>query len=148
MVYNTILLKGEGCCVKEDVANAAITPGQLVEFNSSNGKLQRHSTANGNAVVRFAKEDVANGRGIDVDYSVANKVQYFLPERGDEVYALLTTSQTIKKGDFLVSAGNGNLRKFAISSGEPPDFIHRIVATAMEDKSTTGSIARIIVEAV
>ena len=143
--YRTIILKYEDeCIVKEDVADAAITPGQLCEFDSSNGKIQRHSTPKGNAMQMFAKEDIANGRTIDEDYSATTRVQYIIPCRGSEIWALLTTSQTIKKGDFLVSAGNGNLQKFAIDSGENPDFIHRIVAQAMEDKTTTGTIARII----
>ncbi len=147
MAYNTISLKGDRM-VKEDVANATITPGQLVEFNSSNGKLQRHSTLKGNAMAMFAKEDVANGATISTNYSATNRIQYIIPCRGGEVYAQLTTSQTIKKGDFLVSSGDGNLQKFEIDSGENPDFIHRIVAMAMEDKTTTGATARIIVQVV
>lgn len=147
MSYNTILLKGD-YSVKEDVAAATITPGQLVEFNSSSGQLQRHSTLKGNAMAMFAKEDIANGATISTNYSASNRVQYLIPSRGSEIYALLTTSQTIKKGNFLVSSGDGNLQKFEIDSGENPDFIHRIVAMAMEDKTTSGTIARIIVQAV
>lgn len=143
MGNETILLIGELCHAEEDTAGGTITPGDLVEFNGTTGKLQRHSTANGNAAAMFAKEDDLQGNGIDVDYTVGKLVQYLTPVLGDQINALLTTSQTIKKGNFLSSQGDGKLKKYVVSSGEP-DYIKAIVLMALEDKTTTSSVARIV----
>ena len=91
----------------------------------------------------FAKEDDLQGNGIDVDYTVGKLVQYLTPVLGDQINALLTTSQTIKKGNFLSSQGDGKLKKYVVSSGEP-DYIKAIVLMALEDKTTTSSVARIV----
>lgn len=148
MSYNTILLIGDLSRNKEKLAASAITPGDLIEFNNSTGKVQRHSTLNGNAMAMFAKENDLEGDDIDTDYAADELVQYLTPVSGDEVYAILAVSQTIKQGDFLVSAGNGKLKKFEIAASAEADYVHRIVAMAMEDKTTTAAVARIIVQKV
>lgn len=147
MSRNTILLKGSLSQNFEEKAAGAITPGELVKFDAS-GNLIRHNVSAGNAAPMFAKEDDLQGKTIDDDYVLGERAHYTQLRGGDEVLAWLTTSQTVIKGDFLESAGNGTLREFIINSGENTDQIQRVVGFALEDKATTGVKARIQVRVV
>lgn len=147
MGNETILLKGELRHNEEGIAEGTITPGDLIDFNLTSGKVQRHDVSGGNTSAMFAKENDLQGDGIDVDYTVGKLVQYLTPVPGDQIYALLTTSQTIKKGNFLASNGDGKLKKYVVSSGEP-DYVKAIVVMAMEDKTTTAAVARIVARVV
>lgn len=146
----TVLLKGDPIR-KEGVAAEAITPGHLLAFDSA-GKLIKHATAGGNAQPMFALEEDFIGDGITTDYAADDQVQYIVGRPGDEVYALLTTSQTIKKGDPLESTNDGTLKKHtaqAVAEGGSATYTvytNAIVGYAAEDKTTTASVARIRVE--
>ena len=72
--------------------------------------VQAHSTAEGNAVVMFATEDDLQGKGINVAYAATNRVQGWIPARGDQVYAILKDGQTAVIGSYLASNGDGALR--------------------------------------
>lgn len=104
----TISLRGESI-LKERKANAAITPGHLVEIMST-GNLRVHATAGGQAAKAFALEQDLIGRGIDTAYAAGESVRYAVFSPGAEVYALLVTGETSAIGDFLESAGNGTLQ--------------------------------------
>lgn len=151
MAPKTIVLKGDPIR-KECVAGGAITPGHLVSFDS-NGDLVVHPTEGGDAQPRFAVEQEFIGDGITDAYADDDQVQYVVARPGDEIYAILTTSQTIKKGDALMSKGDGTLEKHTAQSinesGSATTAIvpDRIVGYALEDKTTTGATARIRIEA-
>lgn len=148
---NTIILKGDPIR-KEAVADEALTPGFLVRFDSD-GELEKHGTSGGNAQPMFVVEEDFVGDDIADDYAIGDQVQYVVARPGDEIYAWATTSQTIKKGDPLESAGDGTLKKHTAQavaeSGSASYTIYAdaIVAYAAEDKTTTGAAARIKVEA-
>ena len=111
---NTIVLKqGQAQRVQiEKVANAALYAGNLVELMSTD-KVKKHATAGGDvAPIMFALEDSLRGRGITDAYSAADIVTVWLPQRGDEVYALLADGQNVAIGDKLESDGNGCLTKY------------------------------------
>lgn len=153
MAFNTILLKGDPLR-KEGKAGGAITPGHLIVENSS-GNLVVHPTAGGNAQALIAIEDALQGKEISGAYAANNRVQYVALRPGDEFYAILTTSQTIAIGDFLESNGDGTFRKHTppteASNGVMSAtelYYKAIVARAREAKTTTGTVARIILEAV
>lgn len=111
MAYNTIKIKKYSDVIEEKTATAvAITPGYLVELTSA-GTVQAHSTAGGNVFPMFALEDELQGNGIATNYAVSAKIQCWVPGRGDEVYALLKDGENVAIGDFLESAGNGQLQK-------------------------------------
>jgi len=139
MAAKTIALKG-GFIRKEGEASAAITPGYLVEFGGAND-LQAHATAGGSARKAFALENDLIGKGVDDAYAAGETVQYGVFEQGAEVMATLAVSQTIAKGDRLVSNGNGQLREI----GTEPEQ-DSIVGWAMEAVTTTSATARITVE--
>lgn len=126
---NVIVIKGDPLR-KEDLAGAAITPGDLIELNSS-GVVVRHSTAGGNAVPMFAVEMDLIGSGITDSYPSGDTVKYAVFRPGDEVYALLASGQNISKGAFLESAGTGALRAYTQQSGGNV-YPAAIVAKAVE----------------
>ena len=139
MSAKTIALKG-GFIRKEGQASAAITPGHLVEFGGSHD-LQVHSTAAGPARKAFALENDLIGDGVDTAYAAHQVVQYGVFERGAEVSAILATSQTIAKGDKLVSNGNGQLKEYGTEVEQDS-----IVGWAMEAVTTTSAVARLTIE--
>ena len=104
----TISLKGDGI-LKERKANAAITPGHLIEVMNT-GNVRVHSTAGGQAQRAFALENDLIGKGIDDAYAQNDNVRYAVFPPGAEVNALLVTGETVAIGDFLESAGNGTLQ--------------------------------------
>ena len=145
---NTILLKGD--IVREEFeAAAGITPGHVVELTSAE-KAQVHATAGGNvAPVRVSLENDLEGEGIDDAYVATDRVQTGVFRPGDQFNAILTTSQTVTKGVTLVeSAGNGRVRAHVVDSGAGAQLHKQIIGLARETKTTTGSVARLIVEAV
>jgi len=104
----TIALKGD-YVLKERKANAAITPGDLVEIMST-GNLRRHATMGAAAQRAFALEQDLIGRGVDDNYAANEQARYgvFLP--GSEVYAWLQINESCAIGDFLESDGTGKLQ--------------------------------------
>jgi hypothetical protein len=150
MAPKTIILKGDPIR-KEALAHEELTPGMLVEFYTD-GTLQKHATAGGDAQPRFVVEEDFVGDGIAVTFAAAEQVQYVVPRQGDEILAWAATSQTIKKGDALDSNGAGLLRKHTAQavaesgSASYNVYADAIVAYAAEDKTTTSAAARIKVE--
>jgi len=137
----TIILIGRGIR-KERVANAAITPGHLVEVMTT-GKLRVHATAAGNAQKAFAVEDDMQGKSITDAYVANTRVQYEVMERGAEINAIIANGQTIAIGDPLESAGDGTLQKHVpdVDSGGEAIFENAIVGYAMAACDMSGSDA-------
>ena len=63
----TIVLKGDPLR-QEAKAAGTITPGHLIQFNSS-GNVVVHATAKGNAAAMFAIENALYGKEVGTDYS-------------------------------------------------------------------------------
>lgn len=150
-VKHTIKLKKYLDVINEWVANAAITPGMLVELMSTN-KVRAHADERGNVCPpMFALEDELQGKSITDAYVAGDKVQCWVAQRGEEVYALLKDGENVAIGDKLESAGNGYLTKF----GSDSISMEQIVAIALEavdrstssggDTNTTGRIAVMVV---
>jgi hypothetical protein len=107
----TIKVKNFSDVNEEYTATAvAVMPGTLLELTSS-GTVQAHSTAGGNAVPMFAFEDELQGKGINDTYLASDKIQVWLPGRGDIVYAILADNNDVSIGDYLESNGAGYLQK-------------------------------------
>ena len=118
----TIVLRGDGLR-SEGPAGATITPGMLVELNSS-GEVIPHGTAGGDAPPNVAVENELLGDGIDVDYAATENVLYDTLQNGAWVYGFLSAG-TVAIGGQVESAGDGTFR--AITTGTA-------VGTAMEAK--------------
>lgn len=144
----TVILKRYNNVQFEAIANEAITPGSLVEVMST-GKIKNHATAQGNAIPYFVIEDAIMGKTIDDNVAKDDLARVMVAGRGDEVYAILATSQTIVVGDLLASAGDGTLEKFTAikcdsnaSAGAVTTPL-QAVAVALEVVTTTSATKRI-----
>lgn len=127
-------------------ASEAFTPGELIELGGSND-VQKHSTAGGTAVGRFALEAEDYGNDLSDDYSSGETARILTARKGTEINALLPTGSSevnISEGDLLESAGDGTLQ----ANGTASDSDQNIVAEALEavDNSGGASEARIRVE--
>jgi len=138
MAKNTVILKDYLKIREEYEAAAAITPGYLIEMTSA-GKVQAHSSAGQNMIHMFALEDELQGNGISDAYSSGDQVQCWIPQRGDQVYALLDDGESVTKGDFLESAGNGNLQKYTADAEGVANYTNQIVGIALETVDLSGS---------
>jgi hypothetical protein len=145
MAYNTIKLKKYLDIIVEKVAEAAITPGMLIQEGPDG--VSPHATAEGNALPMFALEDELQGNGIDDAYAADDQVQCWIPQRGEEVYAILADGYDVAIGDWLASNGDGYLRlhvteveSWEVSeAGKVTVYPLQIVAQALEAVDTSGS---------
>jgi len=139
---NTILLKDYLHVRVELTANAAITPGMLIERMSTN-KVRAHATPGGNVFPMFALEDNYQGKTVNDAYAEDYPVQCWIPQRGDEVYALLDDGENVAIGDFVESAGNGSLQKHTAdtvhSAGIFGNQIIGVVIEALDLSSSSGT---------
>ena len=147
MAIRTIVVKGDPI-QKELLADAAITPGMLLERTTTG--IKKHATAGGNAVPKlFAIENSLEGQEIGTDFAAADMCQFVAARPGDEIYALLADDETITIGELLESHGDGMLKAYATASGEP-DYPNRIVGAALEAVDTSSSTyeagTRILIE--
>lgn len=146
MAKNTVKLKNymPTPIMEEYTATAvAITPGKLVELTSA-GLVQAHATAAGNVLpAMFVVEDELQGGGIDTNLAASSKVQVWIPTRGDQVYALLKTGETVAIGDALESAGAGLLQKHVADTWTSANvgtvYGNAIVGVALEAMTASGS---------
>jgi len=144
----TVILKRYNNVQFEAIAHEAITPGSLVEVMST-GKIKNHATAQGNAIPYFVIEDAIMGKTIDDNVAQGDLARVMVAGRGDEVNAILNTSQTIVVGDLLASAGDGTLEEFTAikcdsnaSAGAVTTPL-QAVAMALEAVTTTSATKRI-----
>lgn len=144
----TVILKRYNNVQFEAIANEAITPGSLVEVMST-GKIKNHATAQGNAIPYFVIEDAIMGKTINDNVAKDDLARVMVAGRGDEVNAILNTSQTIVVGDLLASAGDGTLERFTAikcdsnaSAGAVTTPL-QAVAVALEAVTTTSATKRI-----
>lgn len=141
----TVILKRYNNVQFEAIAAEAIAPGSLVEVTSA-GKVKNHATAQGNAIPYFVMEDAILGKTINDEVAKDDLARVMVAGRGDEVNAILDTSQTIVVGDLLASAGDGTLEKFSeikcASEGAETTPL-QAVAVALEAVKTTSATKRI-----
>ena len=148
MANNSIIAKKYTDVIEEFVATEAITPGHLLEMDS-NGKCLKHNVAGGNCYPMFALEDELQGKGVTDAYASGDPVQVWIPNTGDIVRGVLTTSQTIVIGDWLQSNGDGTLKKWTLAaSGGIIEYPRVLVGRAAEAKTTTGTVGLIKVRIV
>ena len=154
MAYRTIVLVG-ALRVKEALASGVVTPGALVARSSATQVLV-HPTDSGFAQKLFAIEDDLQGKMVSETYASGARVRFHVASPGDEIAALIKTSETLVVGDKLVSAGNGTLKKFVAQNTGDADstdggvdiVVGQVVAVALEAVTTAASGARLRVEVV
>lgn len=110
---NTIILKQiqRDRAQMEKVPAAAFYPGHLLEVTSA-GKFQKHSGDAGVVAPKiFAIEDENQGKTIDDVYATTGRAVGWIPQPGDEVYAIVADGENIAIGDKLVSNADGTLKE-------------------------------------
>jgi len=135
MAKNTIKIKKYVDHIEEWPAEAAITPGMLIELISKN-TVRKHATSSGTVTPKmWALEDELQGKGITDAYATGDQVQCWVTVPGEQVYALLADGENASIGEKLVSNGDGYLKCFAGDSA----YEEAIVAIALEaiDRSTS-----------
>jgi hypothetical protein len=137
MSYATIAILGSPV-VKERTANAAITPGHLIELMSTN-YVRVHATAGGTAQKMFALEDENQGNEISDAYTAANVCRYGVFSPGQEVYAILADGETAVIGSKLESNGDGTLRVVDTDASAGDIGVQSIVGIALEAVDMSGS---------
>lgn len=131
----TILLnETDGIEYQTRGASAAITPGELVEYDGADG-AQAHSTDGGVAKPRFALEADRWGKTIDDDILADEEVTIAHGKPGTRFYAFLAAGENVAADDALVSAGNGALRAYDEAGG---DTGGNIIGTAYEAVDNSG----------
>lgn len=137
MAKHTIKLKKYSDVIEEYEASASgIYPGCLLELDAAD-MVKNHATAGGNVLPMFALEDELQGRGIDDVFASGEKIQVWVPYRGDIVLAILADGQTINKGDFLESDGAGGVQKHTPDEGSQASiYQNAIVGVALDQLST------------
>lgn len=151
-----VILKGQDFCIqKEGTAGGAITPGHLVKDVA--GTITVHAVAGGNTYPAFALNmDDFNGGGLTDAYASGDTVKYVIPQRGVEIYALLSNEATlgdVSANDPLESAGNGTVRKHvaasqAVAEGGSASYtitqtLNKVIGYAKEAKSNAGEAAAV-----
>jgi len=149
-----IVLKGWDFCIQnEGVAGGTVTPGHLVK--DASGTITVHNVAGGNVLPRFAdRADDMDAGGISDNYASGDTTKYVIPQRGVEIYALLSNEATlgdVTAGDPLESAGDGTLRKHvasaqAVNEGGAATYtvtqtLNKVVGYALETIANAGQAA-------
>ena len=136
MARKTILLRGYAR-EESGIAVEAITPGMLVQVDTATGNWEQHDTEGGAAAATFAREQHENdGAGIDTAIAQGDDVTVLFAQQGDKINAV--TDDTIDKGEWVESAGNGKVRPYG--SG----FRIGYAASASDLSGTVGRVEIII----
>jgi len=137
MATNRVHAKGPFLYEEYIADEAGIKPGHLVKL-LQNGQIIRHDVEQGRNERMFAQEDALQGKTIGDTYAISTLVGVILPNIGSWVQALLADDETVVVGDWLVSNGDGCLRK----EDEDSDLIDVFcVGVAMEDVDTANDSA-------
>ena len=133
----TIFLIGDPNRIERE-AGGAITPGHLLEINSSNAFVV-HNSAGAVAYPLFAVENDIAVDDLTHAYATGEKVQANWCRPGDEILARIANGENIAIGDFLESNGNGEMLEFVADSAGVVQQPHILVGVAMEAIDTSTS---------
>lgn len=134
---NENILRWGPCNQAHATAQAAITPGDLIEViaaaGADLGKVRPHATAAGRAAPLFADGNWQFGKGQDDAYAAGDLVPTLAPTPGARIFARCAIGTAITVGTPLESAGAGLLR--VLTTGATPGVA---VAEAMEAELASG----------
>lgn len=134
----TILLIGEPNRREYDAAGT-ITPGDLLELNSS-GDVIRHNSAAARIGPRYvAVENDIAGDDITHDYASGEVVQVHSARPGEVLLMRLSNGESVVIGDFLASDGAGRLDRVTSNSSALDAEVTSIFAVALEAKDMSDS---------
>lgn len=140
MAYKSIIIKAHPePCLSEWPADAAITPGHILEINSTS-EVKVHATAGGMIKgLIVALENSPEGQTITDAYAAADRVYCWHPRPGDEFYGLVLNGENIAIGDVLESGASGTLRKLVADTSAGTIKVGSIVGVALTAVDMSGS---------
>lgn len=140
---NTILLSSCDGNFSEALAGAAgILPGMLVKpTNATTPTAVVHATAGGDGETLIVREDSLKGATMDTAYTSGKPMFLYTGEPGDVVQMRLTYGVSYSKGDVLISAGDGTLKK---TTGTP-NKVFGVIEEAIDytSESTTPGLGKV-----
>jgi len=142
-----IHLIGEGR-YEEGIAAGTIKPGKLIKLTvggtdgTFDSGYQRKVLVNNQGAgdaceMAFATEDALQGRTIDEDYVLNERVFYVIAGKGDVVQAWLSGGEHTQVGDELIHNGDGT---FAVAAGSDASQTRLAVALEELDKSSSDEV--------
>ncbi len=136
MAYTTILVKGVPV-VEEMIVEADLKPGHLVEITSAaKDTVKKHTVVGGTAPCGVVFEAELVGKTIRDTISAGDRAQVLFPRQGEQFLGRVADGEVVTKGDYVCSAGAGEVRKAAVPSAFP--FDHPF-AVALETVDMSGS---------
>ena len=143
--YHSINISGDGIVRREALADAAITPGELLEINADEEAAPHSGSAGVLPGVLVALEDPTAAAGtteaIDVDYDAGDTVYYAVGRPGEVYYMFLAASQTVVRGvTQLQSDGAGAVTPVTVDA---TTLEKSVVGIADEDLTAGVSRARL-----
>jgi hypothetical protein len=148
---HTIAVEYQQLTRREAQGHEAITPGELLAFNSDEELIPHGSAAGVLAGKLVALEsptaDSSTTAAIDVDYAADDTVYYAVGKPGDKFLMWLKSAEVTVRGiTQLVSDGAGALQAQVVDANT---LSGAIVGVAAEDKTAAGGVrARVLVEIV
>ncbi len=144
ILYNNHARDGH---IDEDQAEAAITPGMLVELNPNTGALRPHATEGGPNARMVAIEnpfdDDNTVAAIDSPWASTDTARYLHAAQGDELYMVYAAGGTaLTTGDALISRGTGELLLTTIVAGT---LDTAVVGFAREDVGGATTRVRVVI---
>lgn len=126
----------------ENVAHAAISPGNILELNSDNEVL-RYATENGAPPSGrlIAIEDALQGKEVTDDYAADDIVMVAVADAGSEWNLLVAAGAVLTIGESLISDGNGCLQSADdVPSGETAE----VIAVSLEEFTVDSGEAELV----
>jgi len=131
-----VIVKGGDNAIREELAaGGVISPGQLLEINSSDAVI-RHNSAGQNQYQLIALQDFPQGKDIDDDYASGEQVQAIWARRGMIINMLLKEGETVVIGGFVESDGAGDVQAYTADIDASADtttiYSNQIVGVARQ----------------
>ncbi len=126
----TILIKGDSWVTHEANAAVALTPGEIVTFDSSGDFAL---PAAGDTLFMIVIEDDIAGQEITVDYDANDNCRAVVPQPGSVVFAVLADGQNVPIGRELEIDSAGHL----ITIGSNEEVAMAMEAVDSSDSATT-----------
>lgn len=152
-----VVLKGhQGAQYKEAIAEAAITPGHIIELDTTTGYAQKQATAK--QPLSVAIENHWLGGGLDTAYAADDRVAYQVLKAGAEFQALVGTEvaaiangalvkvNTAKPGTVITCSQAGVVG--ASESAFDRDLAIGIAREAVDNSANAATEVRIRIEAI
>ncbi len=137
MARSVVLLRGDA---REEAGiastGASIVPGWLVDYDDSDvPHFVGHQTGGGVAAAIFARQNTEyDGKDLNTQITDLDSFTVIFPNKGAKINAV--TSDTILRGDYVQSAGNGQVQLWDESGGY-------VVGQAAADSDLSATIGRV-----